>query len=376
MPSKLLPKPIWKNAVGAASKPKRLNLTPDKEGFYHCPVQTCDGNVYKTQRGCRKHVYQRHGWFYYFDERPKVEDVLPENSVKNTVMQRTNKSNTRNIPMFLKSCTLHKTFKRWLMSAGGGLKSDVQADQISCRVLKYLKFCCSDSSSAWEIPKTVVDYCIGSVTLLSDFVDHLKDMWAVGYAGIIGYMNSISHMLDFRRSTGLDPNHVHVFIAAEIYLERVRKCLTKKMKAQWNVVLSVEHLTQIGCWASLDDLQAVIPFHGERFAQILINSSSEQTNIPAHDLSFSTAYIIVVLFLMVKGTRPMTFIFLTVTMIRSIGESGVIDQTTFKTQAKYGFDTLIFSRDVINILNGYVTCIRPRLSPICGYLLISKTAHS
>ena len=215
MPSRLLPKPLWKNAIGAASKPKRLRLVQDNEGYYYCPVETCDGNIYKTKRGCRKHVFQRHGWYYYFEEKPKVEEVLPEKVVKKR-MQRTNKSNTKSIPMFLKDCLLHKTFKRWLLSPGGGSKGDAQAEQIGCRVLKYLKFCCPDSESEWEIPTGVVDYCVGSVTLLSDFVEYLKEKWEVGYAGIIGYMNAIAHVLDFRRSSGLNPNHVQIFLAAEI----------------------------------------------------------------------------------------------------------------------------------------------------------------
>jgi len=209
MPSKLLPKPRWKDAVGASKKPRRLKLKADKDGLYTCPVQSCDGNIYHTKRGCRKHVYQRHGWYYYFEEKPVIENVLPKLSIDLSVIQKTKKSNTRNIPMFLRSCTLHTSFKKWLMSPGGGLKGDVQADQIGSRILKYLKFCCEDSSSAWEIPTKVVDYCIGSVTLLSDFVDYLKNSWQVGCAGIIGYLNSLSHLLDFRRSNGLSPDRKH-----------------------------------------------------------------------------------------------------------------------------------------------------------------------
>ena len=175
MTSKLLPKHIWKNAVGASSKPKRLNLIPNGKGLYDCPVRNCDSNYYTTQRGCRKHVYQKHGWYYYFDLKPNIEDVLPECSVRANVIQKSKRSNTRDVPMFLKRCSLHKGFKHWLMCAGGGSKSEVQADQISCRVLKFLKFCCQDTSSTWDIPLAVVDYCMGSVNLISDFIECLKD---------------------------------------------------------------------------------------------------------------------------------------------------------------------------------------------------------
>ena len=65
----------------------------------------------------------------------------------------------------------------------------------------------------------------------------------------------------------------------------------------------------------------------------------------------------------------MTYKYLTVTMIRNVRENGIIDQTVFKM---YGFDSLIFSRQVIDIINGYISCIRPRLNPNCDYLLITR----
>ena len=75
-PFKLLPKHTWKTAIGAKSKPRRLHLTASDDGLYYCPVKECDSFSYKSQRGCRKHVYQRHGWYYFFDHRPNVEDCF------------------------------------------------------------------------------------------------------------------------------------------------------------------------------------------------------------------------------------------------------------------------------------------------------------
>ena len=40
----------------------------------------------------------------------------------------------------------------------------VQANQTLCKVLKYLKFCCSDVSSGWNVPETL--------NMLSDFIDY------------------------------------------------------------------------------------------------------------------------------------------------------------------------------------------------------------
>jgi len=75
---------------------------------------------------------------------------------------------------------------------------------------------------------------------------------------------------------------------------------------------------------------------------------------------------------MVKATRPMTFIYLTVQMIESIDESGIIDQTLFKTQEKYGFDSLVFPKDVLSVVKSYVSFVRPRLNPSSEYLLVTR----
>lgn len=77
------------------------------------------------------------------------------------------------MPMFLKSCKVGQQFKSWLQSPGGGGKQESQANQILCKVLKYLKYCCKDVDKSWDIPESVLDYCIGSLEMLSDFVEYL-----------------------------------------------------------------------------------------------------------------------------------------------------------------------------------------------------------
>ena len=48
--------------------------------------------------------------------------------------------------------------------------SESQTDQLLCKVLKHLKHCCADVSISWDIPESVLDYCLGSATMISDFV--------------------------------------------------------------------------------------------------------------------------------------------------------------------------------------------------------------
>ena len=55
----------------ACSRPNRLHLEKDEaDSLYHCPIQVCKHEGFQSQRGCRKHVNNKHGWFFYFDEIP------------------------------------------------------------------------------------------------------------------------------------------------------------------------------------------------------------------------------------------------------------------------------------------------------------------
>ena len=119
-------------------------------------------------------------------------------------------------------------------------------------------------------------------------------------------------------------------------------------------------------------MQNVIPYHSDRFTQIMLNAGSAESIIPSHDLSFATSFMSGVFFLMVKATRPMTFQYLTTEMVKNIDKNGMNDQTVFKTSEKYGFDTIIFSQQVLDIVTGYTSCIRPRLNPVCKYVLVTR----
>ena len=49
----------------------------------------------------------------------------------------------------------------------------------------------------------------------------------------------------------------------------------------------------------------------------------------------------------------MTYQFLTVPMISSAFKSNVIDQTFFKTNEKYCFDSIVFSEEVLHNIKEY-----------------------
>ena len=83
-------------------------------------------------------------------------------------------------------------------------------------------------------------------------------------------------------------------------------------------------------------------------------------------------FIAAALIIVVKASRAMKYRFLTLQMVESIVENGIINQTIFKTKGKYGFDSLIFSNDVLTLIKNYINFIRPRLNPCCDYVLICR----
>ena len=101
MSKRLLAKPFWKEPKVAAERSKRLKLTPDENNLFICPVDNCDSEPYKSQRGCRKHVYNKHGWFYYFYTKPYVNDAFPERTTRMGTCIRTKKCSTVGLPSFV-----------------------------------------------------------------------------------------------------------------------------------------------------------------------------------------------------------------------------------------------------------------------------------
>ena len=97
-----------------------------------------------------------------------------------------------------------------------------------------------------------------------DFIENLKESWRVGLPAIFGYSNALLHLLVLKGNENGDVNQL--FMATEVYLSRSKKSLGKKMRLEWNTLLNIDHLSKLNCWATLEELQNVIPFYAERFS--------------------------------------------------------------------------------------------------------------
>ena len=123
-------------------------------------------------------------------------------------------------------------------------------------------------------------------------------------------------MLDFRKASGVADSSLRCFTVSEVYLRRARENLSKKKKLECNRNLDLETLIAKESWATIEDMEKVIPFHVEKFKSV-VEKCKDQSSVPnKSELAFSTRFVATFLFLRVKCTRPMTYQFLTVKMLQ------------------------------------------------------------
>ena len=148
--------------------------------------------------------------------------------------------------------------------------------------------------------------------------------------------------------------------------------MTKRKVLDWSRDLDIDTLNERNCWVTLSELNKVIPFHSDRYNDILkrARDGNLDTMTPG-ELTFATRFIAVYLFTKVKGTRPIVYQFLiTIPMLdKAKDNGGYLDQTAFRTAEQYMFDSVVFDEFSLTMLDQYVKHIRPLLQPRCNYVL-------
>ena len=358
----------WKAVQGAAHGKKRLSIQSNEAGLFPCPVKLCLHTDFGSKRGLRKHINSRHPWYFYFDEQPQVkkEELEELEPIRK-------KSYTGSKPAFSLDEGIGFEFVKWLNTTCGGGKSNKEARQIANRSMKFLMHAMGNNESGNDLDYEFVDCCLCSPTIIVSFLSALEKEWKLSSSGALNYVTSIEDMLDFRKAHKVTDNTLRCFTVTEVYLRRAKVNLRRKKNVECNRNLDLETLIARDSWASIEEMEQVIPFHMKTFKNILMKCNSIDNGVLTRsDLTFTVRFISTLLFLRVKCTRPMSFKFLTVTMIEKAKKNdGFIDQTEFKTSTTYVFDSLIISEDVFEIVDLYIEHLRPRLSPKCDYLLIS-----
>ena len=146
------------------------------------------------------------------------------------------------------------------------------------------------------------------------------------------------------------------------------------MRLQWTQELDIKTLDARGHWATMEELLEVVTFHLPGYENTVKTCKTIPGQVNPSDLTFATKFVAVYLFIKVKGSRPMTYQYLTVDMVRTAkGNGGFIDQKKFKTASKYGFDSLILTDASMQVLDSYINFVRPLLKPQCEFVLVTKT---
>ena len=145
------------------------------------------------------------------------------------------------------------------------------------------------------------------------------------------------------------------------------------MRLQWSQDLDIDTLEARGHWATMEELLQVVTFHLPHFEDTVKTCKNCPGQVNPSDLTFATRFVLMYLFIKLKGPRPMTYQYLTVDMVSAAKENGgFIDQKMFKTAGKYGFDSLILTDASMQVLNNYISFVRPLLNPRCDYVLVTR----
>ena len=164
--------------------------------------------------------------------------------------------------------------------------------------------------------------------MLSDFVEYLQKERKPIHFGVIGYMNTIRHILDFRRScSAIAKKNTSIFVPYEIYIQRSKRFLSKKINVFWKKVISVDYLESITGWTGLKNLQKVISFHSNRYKQIYFLLI---ILIICKYIKHVCNVFCCCRFLLVKVYRPMLYHYLTVQMNQSVRENGTTTKLFLK----------------------------------------------
>ena len=358
----------WLSLAGANKSKRKLHLQADDGGIYSCPVKSCLHVGFKSQRGLRKHIDNKHEWYYYFDTQPSFR----REEAKQRIPARLKASTHKKLSFSIDKGT-GLDFVRWLQTPCGGGKQSKEAVQIAKRGMKFLMSSLGENDDGTCAQDSYIDCCVGSPSMLMRFLRLIMEEWGLKSAASLAYMQAITDLCDFRKCHGVEDSTLRRFAVTEVYLRRSRTTLQRKKNLEYSRNLDLESLIARDSWASLQDMEEVIPYHSPKYQYIVKKAKSNDNPPTVSELAFATRFIITFMFLRVKCTRPMSVQFLTMKMMElAKTNDGFVDQTQFKTSDIYLFDSLKFSNAAIDVIDSYIQAIRPLCKPKCDFVLLTN----
>ena len=96
------------------------------------------------------------------------------------------------------------------------------------------------------------------------------------------------------------------------------------MRLQWTQDLNVKSLEARGHWASMEELLEVVSFDLPRYEQTAKTCQNHPGQVNPSDLTFARKFLGTYLFIKVNRSRPMTYEYLTVEMVKAAKANGFI----------------------------------------------------
>ena len=106
----------------------------------------------------------------------------------------------------------------------------------------------------------------------------METEWKLGNSGQISYMHALIDLMDFRKFQGVSSSVLQNFAVVEMFIKRARRCITKKIRMRFSTELDLETLERKGHWATIKELQQVIPYHLPRYKKVIELCKSESTS--------------------------------------------------------------------------------------------------
>ena len=219
----------WKALEGAAQGRRKLKLRKNDCGCFTCPDKFCLHADFKSERGLRKHINNKHPWYYYFDKQPEVK----REEMEELIVSR-KKASTSSKPAFTLEEGLGKRFIEWLCTTCGGGKSEKEARQIGKRAMKFFMQVLGNNDNDNELSYDFVDCCLSTASILISFLTVLEEEWKLSSSASLNYVKAVSDFVDFRKAHGVSDNTLRCFAVVEVYLRRAMVNLRKKRI--WNVI--------------------------------------------------------------------------------------------------------------------------------------------
>ena len=183
-----------------------------------------------------------------------------------TNIESAKKPSTMHMPTFPMDSVIALNFSVWLTAICGGGTCKSQSYQRVSKSMKFLKFCACEEED--ELSENLIDFCLGSPKLITDFVETLRNDWALGSSAQLSYLHAICDLIDFRKAHGATSNVLNNFAVSDVFLMRGKKYLAKQKRLEWSRDLDLDSLISSNSWATLEELEKVVPFHLGRFNEM------------------------------------------------------------------------------------------------------------